>query len=106
MVNLNTQQKAALRRSSPTAVATALGQTRKHLGKRLWLAESNKYKTFTVKRVEKDFKWGKVREGQLKQYVAASALPHCTDGWSFLGRALNAHQTGHPGSALHFAYYA
>lgn len=106
MAKLNAAQKRMLRKSSPEAVAAALGRTRKHLGRGRWLGKTNKYKTSTVKRAEADLKSGAVNEGELKQYVAASALPHCTDGWSFLGRAINAHQTGHPGAALHFGYYA
>src|SRR5271166_6516316 len=106
MRKLTQTQRAMLRRSSPGAIAIALGRTRKHLGDGRWLGKKNKYRKSTVKKVEKDLRAGTVDECQLKQYVAASALPHCTDGWSFLGRALNAHQTGHPGAALHFAYYA
>jgi len=98
--------KAVLRRCSPEAVASAMVRVRRHLVNGRWLANNNKYGRNTVRKVQEDLKSGSADEGQLKQYIAASALPHCTDGWSFLGRALNALQNGHAGAALHFAYYA
>ncbi|HEY6250744.1 MAG TPA: hypothetical protein VI685_12355 [Candidatus Angelobacter sp.] len=42
----------------------------------------------------------------MRQYIAASSFVHCTDGWSFLGRSIDAHSNGDSGAALHFAYYA
>lgn len=43
---------------------------------------------------------------QVNEYLAASTLLHCFDGWSFLGRALGAQMAGDPGSATHLGYYA
>ena len=42
----------------------------------------------------------------LAEYIAVSAILHCFDGWSFLGRALNAEMTGNRGTAIHLGYYA
>nr|WP_128082723.1 hypothetical protein [Cellulosimicrobium sp. MM] len=39
-------------------------------------------------------------------YVATSALLHCTDAWSYLGRSLSALTAGLRSEALHLAYYA
>jgi hypothetical protein len=49
---------------------------------------------------------GRVNCLHLRQYIAASAFVHCTDGWSFLGRSIDACSNGDAGAALHFAYYA
>lgn len=42
----------------------------------------------------------------LSDYAAASSLLHCTDGWSYLGRAANALANGLLDEATHFAYYS
>jgi len=43
---------------------------------------------------------------QLSEYIAASCLLHCSDGWSYLGRAISALLRGDPHRARHLAYYA
>ena len=43
---------------------------------------------------------------QLAEYLTASGPLHCSDGWSYLGRALGALVTGDRRAALHLAYYA
>lgn len=43
---------------------------------------------------------------QVNEYLAASTLLHCFDGWSLLGRALGAQMAGDPGAAAHLGYYA
>ena len=42
----------------------------------------------------------------LAECLAATALPHCFDGWAYLGRALHAEMAGDSGSAYHLGYYA
>ena len=42
----------------------------------------------------------------LTEYIGASTLGHCFDGWSYLGRATEAELAGDPGSARHLGYYA
>ena len=38
--------------------------------------------------------------------MAASVIVHCFDGWSYLGRALEAEMAGDPQTAVHLGYYA
>ena len=40
------------------------------------------------------------------EYISASTLVHCFDGWSYLGRAIEAELAGDPDSARHLGYYA
>jgi hypothetical protein len=42
----------------------------------------------------------------LAQYIAASSILHCADGWSYLGRAINCLLKGDPHRVVHLAYYA
>lgn len=43
---------------------------------------------------------------QLCDYIAASTLTHCTDGWAYLGQAISAELAGAPDIARHLGYYA
>ena len=47
-----------------------------------------------------------VVSNDLSQYIAASAVLHCVDGWSFLGRALSCHACGDSDVARHLGYYS
>ena len=48
----------------------------------------------------------RVRVGAMAQYIAASAVLHCFDGWNFLGRAFEGVARGDRRTSIHFAYYA
>ena len=69
-----------------------------------WLAIGNYYKEDTSSRVAREE--GTFSDSQLTDYISASTLGHCFDGWSFLGRAMEAELAGDPGSARHLGYYA
>ncbi len=47
-----------------------------------------------------------VNQTQLAEYVAASAIVHCFDGWSYLSRAFEAEIAGDPDTSRHLGYYA
>jgi hypothetical protein len=42
----------------------------------------------------------------LAEYIAASSILHCVDGWTYLGRALAAQLRGDSSTARHLGYYA
>lgn len=42
----------------------------------------------------------------LSEYIAASAILHCFDGWSYLSRALESEMAADPDTARHLGYYA
>ena len=48
----------------------------------------------------------RVANRYLCEYLAVSTLFHCFDGWSFLGRAMDAEMAADPSTAGHLAYYA
>lgn len=85
-------------------VVESFARLKKHWENSRWLGERNYYKRNTSERV-KSAK-GKFRDLQLTDYIGASTLGHCFDGWSFLGRAVEAEMGGDPGSARHLGYYA
>jgi hypothetical protein len=60
-----------------------------------------------VKKLQADLKNNKtVNSSHLSKYAAASAVLHCTDGWVFLGRAIDSLTRANSGTACHLGYYA
>ena len=72
-----------------------------------WLSPRNRYKNDSARRVTQDATpGGGLVHQQLAEYIAASAIVHCFDGWSYLGRALEAEMIGDPDTARHLGYYS
>ena len=72
-----------------------------------WLDPANPYRTDVVARIkERTAEGRRIQDPYLIEYIAASAVVHCFDGWSFLGRALEAEMAGDPDAARHLGYYA
>lgn len=72
-----------------------------------WVGKNNSYILDTVKKIQAELKTGGIRNSrQLSQYIAASCLLHCADGWSYLGRSIVALLQGDPHRSCHLAYYA
>jgi hypothetical protein len=77
----------------------------KHFPQNDWLSMDNRYRGDCVKSLEADLPNGVIHD-DLAQYIAASAVLHCADGWSFLGRALSCHASGDSDIARHLGYYS
>jgi hypothetical protein len=85
-----------------------MGRLASHIRRGRWLGNNNIYRTNCIQVLEKPRR-GQVRpinHRHLSEYIAASAPIHCTDGWSFLGRAIDCHAQGDPEAARHLSYYA
>jgi hypothetical protein len=77
-----------------------------HLPANRWLSDRNRYARDTVARLNTDAQRRRVRRNEISQYIAASAILHCFDGWSFLSHAARSMLQGDEGTAIHLAYYA
>src|SRR6267154_602060 len=67
-----------------------------------WLPKSNRYAENTLARLKLDAKpTGSVRTTHLSQYISASSLLHCSDGWSYLGKAIDCLLRGDPHRVVH-----
>ena len=108
MTALNTSQKRLLREADRTFVETAMSNLQPHWIAGSWLSGNNRYHCQDVAEKVKDdsMNVGTFQHSQLSEYVAASALVHCFDGWSYLARALEAELSGDPDAARHLGYYA
>ncbi len=72
-----------------------------------WLKSNNKYASDPIKKIKKDKTNRRLPVySHLRQYIAASSLTHCMDGWSFLGRAIEAHLKGDSDVSRHLGYYS
>jgi hypothetical protein len=92
--------------ANPSGVELAFGHLRRYFGADRWLGISNTYRTDTVKRINRDWPGGTLNQKHLAEYIAASVPLHVVDGWSYLGRALQAHLIGDVSAARHLGYYA
>ncbi|MBS4066735.1 MAG: hypothetical protein KGZ74_19390 [Chitinophagaceae bacterium] len=70
-----------------------------------WLGKKNYYVKETKKRVNKAT-LSDLKKKQIEEYIAASVIIHCSDGWTYLTRAVDSLINGDIASSIHFAYYA
>ena len=102
-----TPNQALLANISPVGVEGTLASSRALLASNRWLDSANRYATDVVGEITRNVGPPSNQNTQhLAQYIAVSTLLHCSDGWSFLGRSINALLNGDEGTALHLAYYA
>lgn len=103
--------------SSEQAVVEAAARLTPHLLEQSWLAAKNHFLLHPASKVDGQMGGANhdeattlsrtsARAGQLAEFIAASVMLHCTDGWSYLGRAMAAQLRGDTGAATHLAYYA
>lgn len=72
-----------------------------------WFSIRNHYKIDTIKRIKSDNQVKLTsRKNQMGEYIAASVISHCSDGWTYLSRAIESLINGDIASTIHFAYYA
>jgi len=101
---LTATDQVAIEAADFQAVEAAAVRVRANLtgSSRAWLSAGNKYGRDVVQEFKRT---AGTSDPELEEYLAASVLLHCLDGWAYLGRALSAHTSGDPASALHLAYY-
>ncbi len=102
--------------ASPLAVERAARRLRLRLRNERWLGLNNTYRLQAPKRIRKEYgrrrltplihKAKSIPALHLGEYIAASAILHCSDGWAYLGRAIAAQLRGDINASRHFAYYA
>ncbi|MGJ5178050.1 hypothetical protein ACQR16_26700 [Bradyrhizobium oligotrophicum] len=104
---LPTRDARVINGLSRRAVEQTLAGLKPTLSGARWATATNRYSTDTVAKLEAEIAAGQVpHRRDVAQYIAASALLHSADGWSYLGRAITALLRGDPHRARHLAYYA
>lgn len=106
---LSDQQEQLIHEASRNAILQGFERIQQYWQDAQWLPDENFYKKNCIERLRQDFSNGQangVSLDQLVDYIAASTIIHCFDGWSFLGRALDAELSGDSDTARHLGYYA
>ncbi|HZY78646.1 MAG TPA: hypothetical protein VFE50_03935 [Cyclobacteriaceae bacterium] len=70
-----------------------------------WLSVRNYYLKETKDKVN-DIPTPPAKPKPLAEYISASVLLHCYDGWNYLSRASESLLNGDVSSAIHFVYYS
>ena len=86
--------RGAMQRLAPTL----------HAGR--WLDRRNPYRTNAAASIRNHVKQGRLIRPKVLEYLAVSTILHCFDGWSYLGRALQAEMSCDPDASRHLGYYA
>ncbi len=88
-------------------VTTFAGMSRFTVNSR-WVGKSNRYARDAIRKIDFDVKAaGQIRNPRhLAQYITASSVLHCADGWSYLGKSILSLLRGDPHRTRHLAYYA
>ena len=106
-MELDSDQQSTLDQASRSAIREVMPRLEEYWSKKSWLSGCNPYRENGSEQINKEHKNGLSPDHkQLAEYVAASAIVHCFDGWSYLGRALEAEMAGDPDAARHLGYYA
>jgi len=73
-----------------------------------WLSSRNRYAKQTIDQLKKDQSLNLISryKNQLAEYIAASTIIHCADGWNFFSCAIDALLNQDTTSAIFMAYYA
>ena len=96
-----------IRKADSNAVYETMPQLNEHWIAGSWLYAKNKYLLNPIGQIESEIKKKQSsNHRELGEYIAASAIVHCFDGWSYLSRAYEAELAGDPDAARHLGYYA
>lgn len=79
---------------------------KRFITKSRWIGKTNQYAHDAVDKIQTNPPNDALKRRNLAQYIAASAILHANDGWSYLGRAISCLMVGDAHRALHLAYYA
>lgn len=106
---LDSKQTTVAQMASRSAIRTCMARVKQYWTNDAWLSPRSLYRRNCISQISRDatpkHSWTPVHR-HLSDYIAASSIVHCFDGWSFLGRALHAELAGDPDAARHLGYYA
>lgn len=104
---LTPNQISKVNQSSRSAILTTYSSVTENWISQKWLHPQNKYISDPIAKIKNDKNHHRQpTHSHLRQYITASAMTHCMDGWSFIGRAIEAHLRGDSDVARHLGYYA
>ena len=115
-MSITAKQKARLKRASAVPIAAIFFANLTDADKRFLAVQGNRYRERCTQLYDADLpkkpkgstpgKGSTVDHDDMAAYVAASGPAHAIDGWSFLGRSVDACLRNDAYNAIHLAYYA
>ncbi len=104
---LSAAGQAQVQRASRASIDGIIHRLRRTWRSSRWLPRNNPYRKDSVGAIDDQLTNGRpVDNRQLGDYIAASVVAHCLDGWAYLGRAIASQLHGDGDVATHLAYYA
>lgn len=107
---IKTSGKKLLRSSSRDEMGSYFQSLSLSERKKKWLHRSNRYRQNCTHKYRQDHPSGtrpsRISHEAMRAYIAASAPGHVIDGWSFLGRAIDALLLNDVYTAVHIGYYS
>lgn len=95
-----------IRNSDPGTINAAIGRIKNnHFPSNRWIGPRNRFAKDTLNKIRLDGANPRYFN-QISDYIAASAILHCTDGWTYLSNAIQCLLNGEIMTSVHFAYYA
>ncbi len=105
MFSIKQKQEFSLRDTA--AIESAFNRLPAHWQSNSWLSTNNRYAGDCIQQLSKDLTPGsKLTHKHLSEYIAASTIIHCLDGWAYFGRSISALLVGDHNTARHLGYYA
>lgn len=106
-MTIDPNQQHILAAASRSSIQDSITRLTTSWANQNWLPAQNRYREEAASKVRDDAKnRDNFQHSDLIDYIAASVLGHCYDGWSYLARALEAEMSGDPDAARHLGYYA
>lgn len=107
-MTLSAPQQVLLNRAAATSIEAEFVKLRTNWTQNRWLLPSNRYVKDCINQIKTDTSSNpkRLNHRHLREYIAASSVIHCMDGWSYLGRGIEAHLKGNSDIARHLGYYA
>jgi len=106
-MQLSLRDQHRLRQASSSIIEAEFAGIRDNWARSRWLLPVNHYAKNCVDKIEEDLSSRRgITHRHLRDYIAASSVVHCMDGWSYLGKAIESHLKGNPDIACHLGYYA
>lgn len=103
---LSSADKTVIATASAQYIETTLAQLASYFSSGGWLGSHNRYRRDCVAALQAASASSSVSHLDLTEYIAASSVIHCADGWGYLGRALGSHSRGDGCISAHLGYYA
>ena len=101
-----TAQQAVHNSSATPVIEAAQALKAKGFPLGRWLVRGNRYSRKTIQNLKREGNRAPVKPQKLAEYIAASVVLHCADGWTFFSHAIDNLLSGDKATSVFMGYYA